>query len=573
MREVHREQPKLPRRGPGSVTEMSAMNYVREVFNKMHWTAVPMEQGTDFGIDLNVDTFKDIAPHEKLPWTFQAQVKGSRRPHISRGQISWSVPSAHIRSWILGDLPVLLVLCELAGDVPFARCTWADEYVYSTLGWPIADESSVVPRSVTIKLAASAHFTRESMAPLLTYLKDWSPPRRTADHLMMYKRNTRDTVLRESDVRSKIARWSLFALPLTYERIGSFSDRSIIRSEVRPPEFPDRCVALLGKPASGKTVTVKRVMAFPPGNSIPIRINDALLASTGALTKQTLFEYVMRTVGISSERHVGYIEQRGDLIIILDGLNQFRNRDGIADAISSVAREMPTTTFLITCRTAEYKKLRGFKEWAIVDLDDKAQRWFLKCQPRETQRTVTAAFRRQPDLQQECRNPFLFLLAVQLIPELGSRSLDRVELYRRFLQRYLTWVGVERSARSGWVRLLAKIAFSMRKSRTERTAIQNSHLSKFLRSEPELEDPDWVRNRLYEYGLIEKRGRYSRFIQETLQEYLCAFHLVESGVLPYRFVTKEGGFYYDSVEISGPMMQFYIALAGFSRIAAGARQK
>ena len=70
---------------------------------------------------------------------------------------------------------------------------------------------------------------------------------------------------------------------------------------------------------------------------------------------------------------------------------------------------------------------------------------------------------------------------------------------------------------------------------------------------------------LYEYGLLRKKGSQVEFVQETLQEYLCAQYLVANRVLPCDMCGKSGKLSYKGMDVEGMVRSFYLELSGFNR--------
>jgi predicted NACHT family NTPase len=464
-----------------------------------------------------------------------------------------------VSDWLADQLPVLLVFCQVTGQrVASAHFAWIDAAVYGQLGWPI--EVDTLQGLCSVRISLSERFTVRSRQALLSYLECWASVHKTAKNVDDYIADRSRRILAASTIRRGLFQWSLFSLPISFEQRPRASKPKVIT----PKELfcaTNRRIAILGKPATGKTITVQRLIARPPGKSIPILINDSLPANV-----EQIIQRICRAVGIASRDHFNWLEWSGRLLLIVDGLNEFTDYDAVAKNLRALAEALPNSALVVTCRTADYRGIDGIQEWEIRELDKAAQGAFLDSQPPPTSAAVCDAFTRQPRLQAECSNQFLFLLAVELIPKLKGATFSRTELYRTFIERHLRWEHIERLERQRLINLLAKIAFTMRQSQRERTSMPNSKLVKLLALEVGPDDAEHLKRKLYRHGMIETNGRTSRFFQETLQEYLCAQYLVNKGILPCHFAQGQNGFSYDGVRIDGVIKSFYAEIGGFGRL-------
>ena len=192
--------------------------------------------------------------------------------------------------------------------------------------------------------------------------------------------------------------------------------------------LPDRKMALTGEPGAGKTVTVDRLMASPQPPTIPVKV-DELVRSSEGLTKSFVYGKIARTLSLSSQAHVRYLDKTGSLILVLDGLNEFRDYDRAISRLKAICELLPGSGSLVTCRTADYRPVPGFARWKLADLTRIEQDRFLADQPKRVRSSVNTAFKNHGHLRSLCSNPFVFLIAVELIPSARTADMNRAELY------------------------------------------------------------------------------------------------------------------------------------------------
>ena len=493
-------------------TDRSAMLHVREQFNRMNWEANPVE--ADFGWDLHVKVF-DRETERGTPWELKVQVKGTRSPKIKRDTIHFPIDAAHVSDWVNSGLPVLFVICHVARPVR-AYFQWVDHFVYKDLQWPIADDSFVLPKTVSLRLPLTNHLGARCAGALLQYVRQWSPTSRTATAIAEYLSRVSKSVENAHRKRGipSVFKWDLFLLPIKYRRRARTRKPWRVTGYEQLLAQGERCICLLGKPATGKTVTVDRICARPPGMLVPVHIAEILPSD-----KDGLCDHISRTIG-AARSHVEYLESQRRLLLVVDGLSECHDYAATATSIAGLTSAMPNTRFLVTCRTADYQlmgRVDGFDEWEIAGLDRKSQDRFLEQQDRDVQRSLTRAFEEQPLLRTWCANQFLFLIAVQEIPRLDGGRLSRARLYKSFLTRYLRWIGAE-SARGPdqMIDLLSRIAFAMRKSLHHRTSLTEESLDRLLVDFAGRHHAAQLKTALLRHGLIERTGRGVRFFQETL---------------------------------------------------------
>jgi hypothetical protein len=192
-------------------------------------------------------------------------------------------------------------------------------------------------------------------------------------------------------------------------------------------------------------------------------------------------------------------------------------------------------------------------------LDNQAQDNFLFTQSNKTKNAVLKAFDREPTLRELCRNQLLFLLAVELIPSSKNLGLRRTDLYSEFILRYFDWLDVRPLEKPPIIAFIAELAFEMRKSLKSGTLIRNHRMNELINEKAEFNGIH-ISRMLYRYGLAEKRGNYTRFFQETFQEYLCAYYLVSKGIRADDLQKKDGRLFYKNVELTDVIGTFMAEL-------------
>jgi len=545
--------------------EKAALKHVEDVFNSMNWNSNEIQ--SDFGHDLHIQVFGDEPPRRSLPLEFKAQVKGTERHNAKRGSLICKVDATHVTDWLESQLPILLVVCRVedASKVVESRAVWVDEYVYGKPQFSIWPRTSWPSESFTFQLPESSGFSSKSKVDYIDYIRSWTPATSTINSIREYLSSVSNEARESVMIQRGPLRFDLFALPISYNRLTTNECNDTGHAGDQDPMcLSSRTVCILGKPASGKTTAVNRLLAHPPEDLIPVPIRSILPASVGEVRR-----YISRTLGIPNQKHVQSLLDKGRILLVVDGVSEISQNRPVLKNVSKLALELNATRFLVTCRTADYMmlgRLVGFDEWEIKDLDDTAQDHFLDGQSEHVKQVVAQAFLKEPQLRKSCRNQLLFLLAVELIPGSEHLGLRRTDLYGEFISRYLGWLGLEEYRKRSIIDLIADIAFEARRSIKDRTLISNRKLNEMIKLKTE--DVGGTADMLYQYGLLEKIGGQSRFFQETLQEYLCALYLVKKGVLPCGMEVRDQRLYYDGVELNDVIKSFYAELGAFDRLSS-----
>ncbi len=544
-----------------SLIARAAEDHVRSVLHSMNCSVTPPE--TDRGVDFLVHMYE--GPKVKgFLCEFGVQVKGTESSPVNGSNLQRRVNSGHVVRWISGQTPVLLVICHVtAGSVVTSCFTWVDDYVYNNLRWPLRSNPEPKFKTLSFELPLGRPLVAECKSALYDYARNWKCPLESAQNIESYHENTASAA-QSGVVRSKFMNWDVFALPIKYRNLRSASSGSICDLLERAGSR----VLLLGAPASGKTITVKRLLAQPPDGMLPVQINEFLPGPPG-----TVRQGISKKIEILSERHFDYMCASTRLLLMFDGLNEFRHFQRIADDLTLLAEELGNCTVVATCRTGDYRRLHGsqhlgtFEPWEIMDFDADARNTFLSKQPPATQKAVHELFVGHPQLRHECRNQFLFLLLVRVSQKLGRNSVGRADLYKLFLSEYLKFAELGKYERIVIVSLLARLAFRMRTGRDDRAGMDDADFSQWLREAVGPAEAKSMEALLCSSGLIDQMNGRSRFFQETIQEYLCAHYLVEQRILPADFSSEADSVYYDGMEINDVIGSFYLELSGFGRFS------
>jgi len=361
--------------------------------------------------------------------------------------------------------------------------------------------------------------------------------------------------------------YDIFSLPIVLRPIDlSFTGIKSL-SEVKTNRL-----LIHGKPACGKSTTVKRIIntAARQKEFIPIRLKVNDIRDSLEFEKETCKE-----LSITKKDFIK-LERAGRLIYIFDGLNEHTNIKELAGKFKERSNEFSNSRFLITCRSYEYESeakdcLEGFTPLEIGPLSWKDQKTYIekdKYVPGELQRTkLLTALEHDLVLQDICSNQFIFLMAVKYIPEEKAPPRISSDFYELFLKRFLNlWersrakrnkdFGVEKKRK-----FLEELAFEMIACGPSKTWINETTLGVLMRHVKGLEksDPQRLLDKLFEHGLLEKGHSGIKFFQETFQEFLIASRLKRKGIFPIDLARNAKGLLeYCAVEISQQSEKFYL---------------
>ncbi|MFX0198506.1 MAG: TIR domain-containing protein [Candidatus Hodarchaeota archaeon] len=349
----------------------------------------------------------------------------------------------------------------------------------------------------------------------------------------------------------------LFALPIRVTpaevEIASIQDYA---------KIPGRKVALIGKPGSGKTTAVRRILCTALGQyeQVPIELKRKWLSEPADGQAR-----VSELLGISSEDEFNTLEASGRLLLIFDALDQVDHMDEMYANIDRLATEFFTNShFLVTCREEEYTRLpqkRDFVQQHIVELDGNAMHAFLSKMDGGSE--IWDILAKEGNLQCICSNQFIFLMVVKLLLKHKPPPSLISEVYKIFLNHFLSeWA--KREALSDEVGIdrmqeyLQKIAAHI--------TIEGDNRDDISRDALRVVAPDTVVDSLLRHGFLIRRGTKIAFFQLTFQEYLFARWLFENSVFPARFEESQEGPRYKGAYLSLQMLRFYKEITGFSRI-------
>jgi len=359
-----------------------------------------------------------------------------------------------------------------------------------------------------------------------------------ADLVRLHCWRTREKILASSAWVDTPFKWDLFALRICCQRYGK---RPHAGPTIRCEDLLSRGVRrilLLGPPGSGKTTTCKRLTAFPPAKIVPLEISGSIPEGTDSIVDR-----FQKDSGLAIKNCEFLKEQlrNGNILLVADGISEERDMDATVLALEKLAAQpqLSKVRFLVTCRTGAYKALRedrfrGFRKLVLKELDHRAQSEFLAKQGRDVERAVRRAFDREPELQEICRNQFLFIVTVTLIAEEGPTGFvaTRATIYQRFLERLLgRWEKLSAMRRCHMESFLKELAVDMRECGVNRSTISEDRVLELLRSNlkgaNEKELTAELRY-LLSLGLLHGKDTTISFFQETFQEFLCAKWLTEN---------------------------------------------
>lgn len=363
--------------------------------------------------------------------------------------------------------------------------------------------------------------------------------------------------------------FSIFALPITLDPGNHKMDGVKTISDIS-----SRRILIHGKPASGKSTSIKRILstAKDHGKLIPIELHHRDLSDF-----QKIQDKACAKLGSVSKDVFNALAKDERFLFIFDGLNEFPNIKELAKDLYELSTSLRTSKFLVTCRSFEFKseaqpELRGFKALKIKDLDRGDQIKFIQEKVKGNTRKVKLlkVFKENTLLNEVCSNQFIFLMAMRLIPDAKVSPRVSSEFYELFLDQFLkSW-----EQKSIWQsssldekrRFLEAIAFKITESgRISKTVISTSALERALANTEDLHvtDSGRILKELLHDGFLERQNKDIKFFQETFQEFLLASWLVRKGVFPRELTRSErGSLRYKNVEISKLSENFYLEMTG-----------
>lgn len=367
---------------------------------------------------------------------------------------------------------------------------------------------------------------------------------------------------REKDIHG----FDVFTLPITLKP-GNF--RFIGQATLHI--IPERCIAIHGRPACGKTTLVRRILTTSNPDSFYIPIEIPLSDRVDILTVR---EIIKRILKLQNDNAFEYLENTGRLIIIFDGLNEVRDIYGASRQLSFLAEQFENSRFIVTSRTHELKNEAGlsdFKDYEIQPLSQDDQLDFIEiyiADARESER-LKAIFKELHHLRNVCSNQFIFLLSIDLLLKKQLHTDKISDFYSNFLNGFLLqWEknrGTERMRH-----VLEDIAYKMIRSSSSTTYIEEEIIDELWNKEPKVCTEEEF-TFLLKSGFIEKRGNAYRLFQETFQEYLIASWLVRNGIFPVHLKEETPGkwLYKNEFELSELIYRFYIELSGIREFNKG----
>ncbi|MBE7531609.1 MAG: NACHT domain-containing protein [Chloroflexi bacterium] len=202
---------------------------------------------------------------------------------------------------------------------------------------------------------------------------------------------------------------------------------------------------ILGKPGVGKTTFLQQMGRETIARHIPkwpifIRLADV------SLSEKSLMDHIndrfRKAEFCNAEDFVLYLLQSGAVILLLDGLDEARERDGqrkrLVQEIQQISRDFPDNTMLLTCRVAateynfpnfQYVEVAEFTEQQVKNFIDN---WFGASQVAIAAACFQSLHETQHEpLKEMARIPLLLtLLCVSYDPENGFQP-ARANIYRR----------------------------------------------------------------------------------------------------------------------------------------------
>jgi GTPase SAR1 family protein len=390
---------------------------------------------------------------------------------------------------------------------------------------------------------------------LTQYIKEkWQPIAETSNHIDEYLAS-----LTGKEDGKTVHGFDVHCLPITIKPGNIKFVGHVTLDDIR-----DRCIVIHGPPACGKTTLVKRIITTttPESRYIPIEIPPS-----DHVDILVIRAIVGRLLKLKNESAFEKLENTGRLIFIFDGLNEIKPIRNTSRSLLSLAEQLESSRFLVTCRSHELKaeaNLYGFKEFEIQALSREDQIAFIKTKIADEQMrdSLQKTFEERDDLRSMCSNQFLFLMTVRLMGENRLFPEKISDFYSEFLSGFLIeWEkakGVKRMRQ-----VLEDIAYAMVQSSSSKTYLEETMIDELWNGERQVCTESEFTS-LLKSGFVEKRGSAYRLFQETFQEYLLASWLVHHGIFPVHLKEVATGkwSYKDEFELSELVQRFYLELSG-----------
>ncbi|MEP0748524.1 MULTISPECIES: NACHT domain-containing NTPase [unclassified Coleofasciculus] len=211
---------------------------------------------------------------------------------------------------------------------------------------------------------------------------------------------------------------------------------------------------VLGKPGAGKTTFLKYLaMQCISGkfqaNQLPVFITLKDFAETREQPDLLEFiKYLFADCGVA-DTEIGEILQQGRALILLDGLDEVREKDSkqILKQIKNFSCQYPNNPFVITCRIAAqeytFEKFTDVEiaDVEVADFDDEqiqtfVNRWFQAKESELAERFIQQLNSNLP-IKELAASPLLLTLLCLAFEESGNFSANRSELYKEGLDTLL----------------------------------------------------------------------------------------------------------------------------------------